>query len=183
MEFLIIFILFVVVGLFLVSLYNKFVLLRNRVEEGFSTMDVFMMKRYDLIPNLVETVKGYAKFESETLQRVIQARNMAVNASSPEDKMKAEGEVSGVLSRLFALSEAYPDLKANQQFLDLQNQLKLIEDDIAQSRKFYNGTTREYNTAIETFPNNVVAKIFKFTRKPLFIVEEINQRQNVKVQF
>jgi len=183
MEFLIIFVVFVVVGLFLVSLYNKFVLLRNRVEEGFSTMDVFMMKRYDLIPNLVETVKGYAKFESETLERVIQARNMAVNASSTEDKMKAEGEVSGVLSRLFALSEAYPDLKANQQFLDLQSQLKLIEDDIAQSRKFYNGTTREYNTAIETFPNNVVANIFKFTRKPLFIVEDVSQRQNVKVQF
>jgi LemA protein len=183
MEFLVLLGVVVVVGLFLASAYNNFVLLRNRVEEAFSTMDVFMMKRYDLIPNLVETVKGYAKHESETLERVIQARNMAVNASSPEDKMKAEGEFSGVLSRLFALSEAYPDLKANQQFLDLQNQLKLIEDDIAQSRKFYNGTTRQYNTSIETFPNNIVAGIFKFTRKPLFEVEDPSQRQNVKVQF
>lgn len=173
----------IVIGLFFANSYNSFVSLRNRVEEAFSTMDVFMMKRYDLIPNLVETVKGYTKHEQETLEKVIQARNMAVNASSPEDKMKAEGEFSGVLSRLFALSEAYPDLKANQQFLDLQSQLKLIEDDIAQSRKFYNGTTRQYNTTIETFPNNIIAGIFKFTRKPLFEVEDPSQRQNVKVQF
>ncbi|MBS3987696.1 MAG: LemA family protein [Erysipelotrichaceae bacterium] len=183
MEFLIGLGVIIVIGLFFANSYNSFVSLRNRVEEAFSTMDVFMMKRYDLIPNLVETVKGYTKHEQETLEKVIQARNMAVNASSPEDKMKAEGEFSGVLSRLFALSEAYPDLKANQQFLDLQSQLKLIEDDIAQSRKFYNGTTRQYNTTIETFPNNIIAGIFKFTRKPLFEVEDPSQRQNVKVQF
>lgn len=183
MEFLIGLGVIIVIGLFFANSYNSFVSLRNRVEEAFSTMDVFMIKRYDLIPNLVETVKGYTKHEQETLEKVIQARNMAVNASSPEDKMKAEGEFSGVLSRLFALSEAYPDLKANQQFLDLQSQLKLIEDDIAQSRKFYNGTTRQYNTTIETFPNNIIAGIFKFTRKPLFEVEDPSQRQNVKVQF
>lgn len=183
MEFLIGLGVIIVIGLFFANSYNSFVSLRNRVEEAFSTMDVFMMKRYDLIPNLVETVKGYTKHEQETLEKVIQARNMAVNASSPEDKMKAEGEFSGVLSRLFALSEAYPDLKANQQFLDLQSQLKLIEDDIAQSRKFYNGTTRQYNTTIETFPNNIIAGIFKFTRKPLFEVEDPSQRQNVKMQF
>lgn len=183
MEFLIGLGVIIVIGLFFANSYNSFVSLRNRVEEAFSTMDVFMMKRYNLIPNLVETVKGYTKHEQETLEKVIQARNMAVNASSPEDKMKAEGEFSGVLSRLFALSEAYPDLKANQQFLDLQSQLKLIEDDIAQSRKFYNGTTRQYNTTIETFPNNIIAGIFKFTRKPLFEVEDPSQRQNVKVQF
>lgn len=183
MEILIVLVIVVVIGLFFASTYNKFVNLRNRVEEGFSTMDVFMMKRYDLIPNLVETVKGYASHERETLDRVIQARNTAVNATSPEDKMQAEGEVSGVLSRLFALSEAYPDLKANVQFLDLQSQLKLIEDDIAQSRKFYNGTARVYNTAIETFPGNIIANIFKFGRKSLFEVENANQRQNVKVQF
>lgn len=173
----------VVLGLWLMSAYNNFVSWRNKVEEAFSTMDVYLVKRYDLVPNLVETVKGYAKHEKETLERVISARNMAVNATSIEDKIKAEGEFSGVLSRLFALSEAYPDLKANTQFLDLQAQLKVIEEDIAQSRKFYNGTTRQYNTMVEVFPNNIVANIFKFTKRPLFEVEDATQRQNVKVQF
>ena len=172
----------VVLGLWLMSAYNNFVSWRNKVEEAFSTMDVYLVKRYDLVPNLVETVKGYAKHEKETLERVISARNMAVNATSIEDKIKAEGEFSGVLSRLFALSEAYPDLKANTQFLDLQAQLKVIEEDIAQSRKFYNGTTRQYNTMVEVFPNNIVANIFKFTKRPLFEVEDATQRQNVKVQ-
>lgn len=173
----------VVLGLWFMSAYNNFVSWRNKVEEAFSTMDVYLVKRYDLVPNLVETVKGYAKHEKETLERVISARNMAVNATSIEDKIKAEGEFSGVLSRLFALSEAYPDLKANTQFLDLQAQLKVIEEDIAQSRKFYNGTTRQYNTMVEVFPNNIVANIFKFTKRPLFEVEDATQRQNVKVQF
>lgn len=173
----------VILGLWLMSAYNNFVSWRNKVEEAFSTMDVYLVKRYDLVPNLVETVKGYAKHEKETLERVISARNMAVNATSIEDKIKAEGEFSGVLSRLFALSEAYPDLKANTQFLDLQAQLKVIEEDIAQSRKFYNGTTRQYNTMVEVFPNNIVANIFKFTKRPLFEVEDATQRQNVKVQF
>lgn len=173
----------VVLGLWLMSAYNNFVQWRNKVEEAFSTMDVYLVKRYDLVPNLVETVKGYAKHEKETLERVISARNMAVNATSIEDKIKAEGEFSGVLSRLFALSEAYPDLKANTQFLDLQAQLKAIEEDIAQSRKFYNGTTRQYNTLVEVFPNNIVANLFKFTKRPLFEVEDATQRQNVKVQF
>ena len=173
----------VLLGLWLVSAYNGFVMWRNKVEEAFSTMDVYMTKRYDLIPNLVETVKGYANFEKETLERVISARQMAVNANSIEDKIKAEGEVTGVLGRLFALSEAYPDLKANVQFLDLQNQLRAVEEDIAQSRKFYNGTTRQYNTRVESFPNNVAANLFKFTKKPLFEVEDAAARQAVKVQF
>ncbi len=173
----------VVVGLFLMMAYNNFVQWRNKVDEAFSTMDVYLVKRYDLIPNLVETVKGYAGHEKETLERVIAARNMAVNANTIEDKVKAEGEISGVLSRLFALSEAYPDLKANVQFLDLQNQLKVVEEDIAKSRKFYNGTTRQYNTMVESFPNNLVANLFKFIKRPLFEVEDATQRQNVRVQF
>jgi LemA protein len=173
----------VVVGLFLMMAYNNFVSWRNKVDEAFSTMDVYLVKRYDLIPNLVETVKGYASHEKETLERVIAARNMAVNANTIEDKVKAEGEISGVLGRLFALSEAYPDLKANVQFLDLQSQLKVIEEDIAKARKFYNGTTRQYNTMVETFPNNIVANLFKFIKRPLFEVEDATQRQNVRVQF
>ncbi|MDO9593160.1 MAG: LemA family protein [Erysipelotrichaceae bacterium] len=173
----------VVIGLWFMSAYNGFIAWRNKVDEAFSTMDVYLVKRYDLIPNLVETVKGYAKHESETLERVISARNKAVNATNVEDKAKAEGEFAGVLGRLFALAEAYPDLKANLQFLDLQAQLKVLEEDIANARKYYNGTARQYNTMVESFPNNIVANLFKFIKRPLFEVEDATQRQNVKVQF
>jgi LemA protein len=183
MEWIILLVVVVAIGFWIASAYNGFIAWRNKVDEGFSTMDVYMVKRYDLIPNLVETVKGYASHEKETLQQVITARNHAVNANTMDEKMKAEGEVSGVLSRLFALSEAYPDLKANTQFLDLQNQLQTVENDIAQSRKYYNGTVRQYNTRVETFPNNIVAGLFKFERRQSFEVEDPTQRQNVKVQF
>src|SRR5690554_4836198 len=152
----------------LVQIFNRFALNRNTVKDGWSNIDVALKKRYDLIPNLVETVKGYASHEKETLEQVINARNHAVNAQSMDEKMQAEGEVSGVLSRLFALSEAYPDLKANQQFLDLQNQLQKVEEDIAQSRKYYNGTVRQYNTRVESFPNNIVAGMFKFEKRQSF---------------
>ena len=183
MEWIILIVVIVVIGGWLVGAYNGFISSRNRVDEAFSTMDVYMVKRYDLIPNLVETVKGYASHEKETLEGVITARNHAVNANTMDEKMAAEGEISGVLSRLFALSEAYPDLKANQQFLDLQNQLKIVEEDIAQSRKYYNGTVRSYNTGIQSFPNNLVAGIFKFEKRQSFVVDDPTQRQNVKVQF
>lgn len=183
MEWLILLAVVVVIGGWLVSAYNGFISWRNRVDEAFSTMDVYMVKRYDLIPNLVETVKGYASHERETLEQVISARNHAVNAQTMDEKMQAEGEISGVLGRLFALSEAYPDLKANQQFLDLQNQLQKVEEDIAQSRKYYNGTVRQYNTRVESFPNNIVAGMFKFEKRQSFEVEDPTQRQNVKVQF
>lgn len=163
--------------------YNTLVSLRNQVEEAFSTMDVYLTKRYDLIPNLVETVKGYAKHEKETLEAVIFARNKAVNATTMEGKIEAENAMSGVIGRLFALAEAYPDLKANTNFLDLQNQLKSIEDDIANARKYFNGVTRQYNTKIEVFPMNILAGIFGFTKKPLFVVADEQQRQNVKVSF
>lgn len=183
MEWIILLVVVVVIGGWFASAYNGFIAWRNKVDEAFSTMDVYMVKRYDLIPNLVETVKGYATHERETLEQVITARNHAVNAQSMDEKMQAEGEVSGVLSRLFALSEAYPDLKANQQFLDLQNQLQKVEEDIAQSRKYYNGTVRQYNTRVESFPNNIVAGMFKFEKRQSFEVEDPSQRQNVKVQF
>ena len=146
-------------------------------------MDVYLTKRYDLIPNLVETVKGYAKHEKETLEAVISARNKAVNATTMEGKIEAENAMSGVIGRLFALAESYPDLKANTNFLDLQNQLKSIEDDIANARKYFNGVTRQYNTKIEVFPMNLLAGIFGFTKKPLFVVADEQQRQNVKVSF
>lgn len=173
----------VVLGFYLVSSYNGFVGSRNRVEEAFSTMDVYLIKRSDLIPNLVETVKGYAKHEKETLENVIKARNMAVSANTMEEKIKAEGEVSGVLGRLFALAESYPDLKANTNYQELMKQLQVVEEDIANARKYYNGVVRQYNTSIELFPANLVANMFKFLKKPLFEVEDESQRQNVKVQF
>ena len=173
----------VVIALYAVGGYNSLVSLRNQVEEAFSTMDVYLTKRYDLIPNLVETVKGYAKHEKETLEAVISARNKAVNATTMEGKIEAENAMSGVIGRLFALAESYPDLKANTNFLDLQNQLKSIEDDIANARKYFNGVTRQYNTKIEVFPMNLLAGIYGFTKKPLFVVADEQQRQNVKVSF
>ncbi len=173
----------VVLVIYLVGAYNGFVVSRNKVEEAFSTMDVYLIKRSDLIPNLVETVKGYAKHEKETLENVIKARNMAVSATTPEDKIKAAGEMSGMLSRLFALAESYPDLKANTNFQDLMAQLKVVEEDIANARKYYNGIVRQYNTSIEVFPANIVANMFKFVKKPLFEVEDESQRKNVKVEF
>lgn len=166
-----------------ISQYNGFVTLKNVVEEAFSTMDVYLKKRYDLIPNIVETVKGYASHEKETLEQVISARNKAVNATSPEAQLQAEGDLNKVMGRLFALTESYPDLKANTNFMDLQNQLQTIETEIAQSRKYYNGTVRQYNTKVETFPSNIIANIFNFMKKPLFEVTDAVERENVKVQF
>ena len=168
--------------LWVIGIYNSLIKLRNNVEEAFSTMDVYLKKRYDLIPNLVETVKGYATHEKETLERVIAARNAAMTATNPQAKMDAENALSGTLKSLFALSEAYPDLKANQNFMDLQNQLKKIEEDIANSRKFYNAVTKQYNIKIAVVPSNIIAGMFHFEKKPLFEIDA-EERSNVKVQF
>ena len=172
-----------VVGLWIVSAYNGFIRLRNMVEEAFSTMDVYLKKRYDLIPNLVETVKGYAAHEKTTLENVIKARNMAADAKTIEDKIQGENLLQGTLKSLFAVAEAYPDLKANQNFMDLQSQLQRIEDEIANSRKYYNAVVKEFNTKVESFPSNIIAGIFKFTRKTMFEVSDEAQREAVKVQF
>lgn len=162
--------------------YNGFIKLRNDAEEAFSTMDVFLKKRFDLIPNLVETVKGYAKHESATLENVIKARNAVMQAGSAEEKIQADNMLTGTLKTLFAVAEAYPDLKANTNFMDLQSQLKKIEDEIAGSRRFYNAVVKTYNTKIEVFPSSIVASLFRFAKKPLYIINE-EQRENVKVQF
>lgn len=176
-------VLVVAIILWLITGYNNFVKGKNNVEEAFSTMDVFLKKRYDLIPNLVETVKGYAKHESETLEKVVQARNMASGATTIEDKIEGENVLSGTLKSLFAVAESYPDLKANTNFMDLQGQLKNIEEDIANSRKYYNGVVKVFNNMCEMFPSNILAGIFKFTVKPMFEVSEAGERDNVKVQF
>lgn len=169
--------------LWVIGAYNGFIRMRNAVEEAFSTMDVYMKKRYDLIPNLVETVKGYAAHEAGTFEKVVQARNMAQNATTVEDRIKGENMLTGTLKSLFAIAEAYPDLKANTNFMDLQAQLQKVEEDIANSRKFYNAVVREFNTKVESFPSNIIAGIFGFIRKPMFEVSEEAERQNVKVQF
>ena len=173
----------IVVVAWIVSSYNSLVKLRNNAEEGFSTMDVYMKKRYDLIPNLVETVKGYAKHEKEALEGVMQARYACMSANSPEEKAKAENMLAGTLKSLFAVTENYPELKANSNFTQLQNTLQNLEAEIASSRKYYNGCVKILNNKIEMFPSNIVAKWFKFERKSLFEIEDKEERKAPKVQF
>ncbi|MDO5517425.1 MAG: LemA family protein [Clostridium sp.] len=166
-----------------IASYNGFIKLRNKTQEAFSAMDVILKKRYDLIPNVVETVKGYAKHEKSTLENVIKARNAAVNSGSPDEVIRNDNVLTGTLKSLFALSENYPDLKANTNFLDLQKQLSKIEDEISSSRRYYNAVVNRFNTKVEMFPSNLVALIFHFTRKPLYEVKDENERENVKVSF
>lgn len=173
----------VLLALWLIGTYNAFVRLRNKTEEAFSAMDVSLKKRYDLLPNLVETVKGYAKHERETLEAVISARDRAARSHSAEETIKNDNVLDTTLKHLFALTESYPDLKADQDFLALQNQLSRIEEEIAGSRRYYNGVINKYNTRIEMFPGNLLAGMFGFQRKPLYEVQEIYERDNVKVTF
>ena len=168
---------------YLITCYNSFVKLNNKIKEAYATMDVYLKKRYDLIPNLVETVKGYAKHEQGTLEKVIQARNMAMNAGSVDERVEGENILSGTLKSLFALSESYPDLKANENFVSLQSDLNRMEEEIASSRKYYNAIVNTFNTKTEVFPSNLIANMFGFSVKPLFEVENENERQNVKVEF
>lgn len=166
----------------IIGMYNTLVRLRNTVEEAWSTIDVQLKKRYDLIPNLVETVKGYAKHEGETLEKVIAARNLAMT-SSGDAKMAAENALTGTLKSLFALQERYPDLKANTNFMDLQNQLKVIENEIASARRYYNGTVKTFNTKIEVFPSNLIANMMKLTKRPYFELDSEEERKAVSVKF
>ena len=161
----------IVLAIAFVGMYNSFIKLKNSCEEAFSTMDVYMKKRFDLIPNLVETVKGYASHEKETLEKVMAARNGVQSAATVEEKMAQENVLTGTLKSLFAVAEAYPDLKANTNFLDLQNQLNLVEEDIANSRKYYNAVVKQFNTKCEMFPSNIIASMFHFERKPMFEVD------------
>lgn len=183
MTWLIISAIVVLLVLWIILSYNGFIKLRNKSQEAFSAMDVILKKRYDLIPNVVETVKGYAKHEKSTLENVIKARNAAVNSNTPEEVIKNDNALSGTLKLLFALSESYPDLKANTNFLELQTQLSKIEDEISSSRRYYNAVVNKLNTKVEMFPSNIIASIFHFTRKPLYEVKDENERENVKVSF
>lgn len=165
-----------------VVVYNRLVALRNRTEAAWSQIDVQLKRRYDLIPNLVETVKGYAAHERETLEAVIAARRQAVDARGVQDQAQAENILTQSLRQLFALAEAYPDLKANQNFLALQEELTATESRIAYARQFYNESALAYDNARETFPTNLVAGAFNFEAKPYFEVEETS-RENVAVDF
>ena len=165
---------------------NAFVRIKNKVEEAWATIDVFLKKRYDLIPNLVETVKGYAKHESETLQNVVSARNIAMSAKSPAELVKAENNLTGSLKTFFsAVAENYPDLKANSNFLDLQRQLQNIESDLESARRYYNGQVKSFNTKLELFPASIVGKRMGegYEKKIYFELDSKEERNNVKVQF
>ncbi|MCI0502096.1 MAG: LemA family protein [Fusobacteria bacterium] len=164
-------VLFVII-IFGVGIYNSLIRNKVNVEEALSSIDVFLKKRYDLVPNLVETVKGYASHEKETLEKVVAARATAMNAGSMEAEQVANNQLSATLKTLFALSESYPDLKANTNFLDLQSQLSKLEDDISMSRKYYNGAVREYNTSIQKIPANIVAALAGFKQAEFFETEE-----------
>jgi LemA protein len=169
-------------ALFLMAIYNSLVSLRNLLEEGWSGIDVQLKRRYDLVPNLVETVKGYAKHEKETFEKVVQLRNSAMSAKGPEEKGKAENAFTESIKSIFALAEAYPDLKANQNFQSLQSELSKIEDDLQNARRYYNATVRNFNMKIQQFPSNLVANMFGFKEREFFEAME-EEKQNVKVDF
>ena len=172
----------VIIALWFIGTYNSLVGLRNRVKDQWSQIDVQLKRRADLIPNLVETVKGYAKHEKSTFEDVVNARNAVANASTKEEEMKANGELSGVLNRLFALAEAYPELKANENFMSLQNDLKESEDKISMMRQFYNDTVLSYNNKVQTIPSNIVANLCHFKEETFFQVDE-KDRETPKVSF
>ncbi len=179
----IIVVIIVIAALWLAGAYNGLVRLRNQLENAWAQIDVQLKRRHDLIPNLVETVKGYAKHERETLEKVIQARNMAVSAKGVGERAEAENILTGALKSLFAVAEAYPDLKANQNFLRLQEELTSTENKVAFSRQFYNDSVLAYNTRIEVFPTNIVAGFFSFSRREFFEVAVEAERAAPKVAF
>ncbi len=168
--------------LYVISTYNGLVSLRNKKDDQWSQIDVQLKRRADLIPNLVEIVKGYAKHESETLEKVIEARNTYMTAKTPEEEMKASGEVTQALNKLLALSEAYPELKANENFLGLQKDVSDTEDKISYARQFYNDSVLTYNNKVQMFPSNLVAGIFHFTKATFFEASD-SDKEVPKISF
>jgi LemA protein len=175
----------VLIGLWFAASYNGFVSLMNRAKEAWADIDVQLKRRYDLIPNLVNTVKGYATHESQAFENVTKARAAAMGATDPHAKAVAEGELAGTLKSLFAVAEAYPDLKANQNFMSLQTELSDTENKIQAARRFYNGNVRDLNTKIESFPSNIIASIFHFVKMEFFELGdgEAAARNPVEVKF
>ncbi|MDD3487343.1 MAG: LemA family protein [Candidatus Moranbacteria bacterium] len=172
----------IVLALWAIAVYNGLIRLKNRVDEAWSDIDVQLKRRYDLIPNLVNTVKGYAAHEKEVFEKVTEARTRAMGAQSAADKAQAENMLSSTLKSLFAVAEAYPDLKANQNFLELQRELTDTEDKIQAARRFYNGNVRDFNTKIQIFPNNLIAGSLGYTAREFFEAEG-SEKDPVKVEF
>lgn len=172
----------VLLALYIGKTYNSLVKSRNTVEEAFATMDVYLKKRWDLIPNIVASVKGYAKHEAETLEKVVSLRSGYQNLSADE-KIEANKELSKGIASINVVAEQYPDLKANENFLNLNNQLQKNEEDIANARRYYNAVVKKYNNKVEMFPSSIVASMFKFARKTMFVIENEAEKQAVKVEF
>lgn len=166
-----------------IGIYNRLVKLSTLVDEAWSGIDVQLKKRYNLIPNLVETVKGYASHEKETFENVTKARSQAQNATTVEGQQAAENQLNKALINLYAVAEQYPELKANENFLNLQNELSVIEGDIEKSRRYYNGTTRDYNILIDSFPSNIIAGITNFKKAAFFEIDIEAERENPQVKF
>lgn len=174
----------VVAIIWYIATHNALVKLRNVFEEAWATIDVYLKKRFDLIPNIVSTVKGYAAHEKETFLQVTEARALAASANTPEEKINADKKLTTAVRNLRnVVFERYPELKSNANFMDLQNQLRTIENELAQARKYYNATAREFNTKIESFPSSIVAKGMKLKKQPYFELDSAEERQNVKVSF
>jgi len=179
----ILWVILILIVLFVVGVYNSLIRKRMRVKEAWADIDVQLKRRYDLIPNIVESVKGYATHEKTVFEDVTKARSQAMQTTGGANKMAAENQLSQTLKSLFAVAENYPELKANQNFLQLQTELVDTEDKIQAARRFYNGNVRDYNIAIQTFPSNIIAGVFVFKAEPLFETSEPEEREAVKVKF
>lgn len=162
---------------------NNFVRMRSNYEEAFATIDVYLKKRYDLIPNLVEVVKGYAKHESETLEKVVSARNRAVSATTTAEKIEADANVSNAIKSINMVAERYPDLKANANFMDLSNQLKNIETQLSEQRKYYNAVVKKFNTEKDIFPKSIIASMMHLEKVVYFQLDSDEERKNVQIKF
>ncbi len=172
----------IIIILWVIIMYNGLIRLKNRVDEAWSDIDVQLKRRYDLIPNLINTVKGYAAHEKEVFEKVTEARTQAMGAGTAQEKAGAENMLTGALKSLFAVAEAYPDLKANQNFLELQRELTDTEDKIQAARRFYNGNVRDFNTKVQVFPTNIIAGMLNFTSRDFFEMEE-SEKAVPKVEF
>ena len=172
----------VIIVIYALITYNNFIKLKNMVQEAFSTMDVYLKKRWDLIPNLIETVKGYVKHEENTLKEIVDLRGNSYDSMSDDEKVKANQTISKDINKIMLVAENYPDLKASANFQDLSRELSKVEEDIANARKYYNGAVEMFNNKVEMFPSNILAKLFGYKPKAMFETDN-NERENVKVSF